>query len=203
MLEPEPRTERSDIAHHPGNDHRTPDPINQTGADLGHPDHAANFPRSGRIAAIDYGTVRIGIAVCDPDRILASPLEVRHVVGAEADDVYFRDLAKREQISGFVVGLPIHCDGGESQKSIESRRFARRIAAATGRPVRLFDERFTTSAAKERLRHAQHTRKAKKKRVDAIAALVLLESFLEADRYLDQLPGQPIDHDPSGGPSIG
>ena len=122
---------------------------------------------------------------------------------AETDDAYFRQLVKRERIEAFVIGLPIHCDGGESQKSMESRRFARRIAAVTDRPVRLFDERFTTSAANERLREAPHTRKAKKKRVDAIAALVLLESFLEADRYLDQLPGQPIDHEPSGGSDIG
>lgn len=202
MLEPEPRTDRPGIARQRRSP-RKPESLDHTDAHSGHSDDAERFPKSGRIAAIDYGTVRIGIAICDPDRILASPLEVRHVAGGDADDTYFRDLAKRERIAGFVVGLPIHCDGGESQKSIESRRFARRIADVTDRPVRLFDERFTTAAANERLRHAQHTREGKKKRIDAIAALVLLESFLEADRYLDHLPGQPIDHDPTGGSSIG
>lgn len=156
------------------------------------------FPDSGRLAAVDFGTVRIGVAVCDPNRILASPLEVRAAAGPEEDAEYFRALARRERIAGFVVGLPIHCDGGESEKSLQCRQFAQWLAAETQTPVRLFDERFTTTAAQQRIAGGGLSRQKKKRRLDAIAALVLLESFLEASRYHGQPAGQPIGAAPRG-----
>lgn len=165
------------------------------------------FPDSGRLAAVDYGTVRIGIAVCDPDRILASPVEVYQVRNPDRDADYFKSLAQQERLAGFVVGLPIHCDGGESQKSKECRQFARWLSDQTDLPVRLFDERFSTAAAKERMRGGpggplKQSRNKKKKQLDAVAALVLLESFLEACRYHDTLAGQSIYQDPDGGDSL-
>ena len=150
------------------------------------------FPESGRIAAVDFGTVRIGIAICDPDRILASPLEVHPAENWRDDGDYFRELAKLERISAFVVGLPIHCDGGESQKSRECRDFARWLRDETQLPVRMFDERFTTAAAKQRMSGAKLSRQGKKKRVDAIAALVMLESFMESCRYHGEVAGQSV-----------
>lgn len=162
-----------------------------------------DFPPTGRLASVDYGTVRIGIAICDPDRILASPLEVFPAKNWEREGgAYFRELAREERISGFVVGLPIHCDGGESEKSVEARAFAVWLADETSLPVRLFDERFTTSAAQARMAGAGYTRSKKKKRVDAIAALVLLESFLESCRYDGQLAGEPVGGAAAGGTAI-
>ena len=152
-----------------------------------------DFPTTGRVAAVDFGTVRIGIAICDPDRILASPLEVHPAANWKDDGGYFRSLIQDESIAAFVVGLPIHCDGGESDKSKQCREFAQWLAAETDLPVRLFDERFTTAAAKQRMSAGRYSRKGKKQRVDAIAALVLLESFLEACRYHGGLVGQPHD----------
>lgn len=160
-----------------------------------------DFPSSGRLAAIDYGTVRIGVAVCDPDWILASPLEVIPAKQWREEGDYFRELAKSERIEGFVVGLPIHCDGGESEKSKEAREFARWIAEETKKPVRLFDERFTTADANRRL-GGSFTRAKKKQRVDAIAALVLLESFMEASRYHGQAAGESIDSAADGGQGL-
>jgi putative Holliday junction resolvase len=159
------------------------------------------FPRSGRLAGVDFGTVRIGVSICDPMWILVSPLEIRAVTDPDRDAAYFRELARREHVEGWVVGLPIHCDGKESQKSVEARKFAVWLHAATSIPVRLFDERFTTSAAEDRVRSARNpggktgSRKGGMKRsrerlVDAVAAQVLLESFIEAARYHDTLPGQ-------------
>ncbi|MEM9366559.1 MAG: Holliday junction resolvase RuvX [Planctomycetota bacterium] len=149
------------------------------------------FPSGGRLAAIDFGTVRIGIAVCDPDWILASPLEIWQSGSDEENEAYFRDLAKRERLAGLVVGLPIHNDGGESEKSLLAREFARSVGMVTGLPVRLFDERFTTVAATQRLGAAGYTRKRKKARLDAVAAQVILESFLEACRYRGEIAGEP------------
>ena len=160
------------------------------------------FPTTGRVAGIDFGTVRIGIAICDPDRILASPLEVYPAANWADDGDYFRVLAKRERVEAFVVGLPIHCDGGESQKSRECREFAKWLANETQLPVRLFDERFTTADAKRRISGSGFSRNKKKKRVDAIAALVLLESFLEASRYRGEIAGQEIDSPAAGGTSL-
>ena len=160
------------------------------------------FPTSGRLAAVDFGTVRIGIAICDPDWILASPLEVHPAANWREDSEYFRKLARREQLVGFVVGLPIHSDGGESQKSIECRIFARWLSDSVGLPVRLFDERFTTADAIGRMAGAGYTKKKKQQRVDAIAAQVILESFLEACRYRNATAGQPVDAKPTGGDSL-
>ena len=162
-----------------------------------------SFPESGRIASIDYGTVRIGIAVCDPEWILASPLEVFATAELEeSGEEFFRDLAAGERIEGFVVGLPIHCDGGESQTSVTCRQFARWLQNVTGRPVRMFDERFTTADAKQRMAAGGYTRKKEKKRIDAVAALVLLESFLEACRYRREVAGKPVESKPVGGESL-
>lgn len=183
-----------------------PDP---GGDDRGRP-LSAPLPTSGRLAGVDYGTVRIGLAICDPERILVSPLDVRPVAGQKLDADYFRQLAQREKIAGFVVGLPIHCDGGESEKSIQARQFARWLVDATGLPVRLFDERFTTSAALGRMRDFPDTsgsgrpkrgggsKQQRRRKVDAIAAQVLLESFLEAARYRGETPGIAPDAPASG-----
>ena len=162
----------------------------------------SEFPTSGRIAGVDFGSVRIGISICDPDWILASPLEVHPAANWKNDGDYFRELIRLERIAGFVVGLPIHCDGGESQKSVECREFTRWLAAETGLPVRLFDERFTTADAKQRMLAAGYTRGKEKKRLDAVAALVLLESFLEACRYRQSIAGEPVDRLAAGGESL-
>ncbi|WP_283434916.1 Holliday junction resolvase RuvX [Neorhodopirellula lusitana] len=156
------------------------------------------FPSEGRIASVDYGSVRIGIAICDPDRILASPLCVHEVTqpdagGYEVDEEYFRQIAKEERVSAWVVGLPIHCDGGESDKSVQARKFASWLMRVTELPTRLFDERFTTVAANQRIRQSKTTRKKTKKRIDAIAAQVLLESFMEACHYRDEIAGVAAD----------
>ena len=163
---------------------------------------SSEFPSAGRIAAIDFGTVRIGIAVCDPDWILASPLEIHPAKHWQDDGEYFCDLMKIEKLVGFVVGLPIHLDGGESKKSLECRAFAAWLAETTGLPTRMFDERFTTSDAKQRIAGAGYSRKKKKDRIDAVAAWVLLESFLEACRYREEIAGQPIDAPPEGGEDL-
>lgn len=160
------------------------------------------FPSDGRLAAVDYGTVRIGVAICDPERILVSPYAV-HRRGREAADAdFFRRLAIDERVAGFIVGLPIHCDGGESPKSREARQFARWLHELTGCPTRLFDERFTTAQARRRLRPGKMSHKHRKERIDAIAAQVLLEAFLEVAEYTGQLPGQAADAPPEGDESL-
>jgi putative Holliday junction resolvase len=133
----------------------------------------------GRVAGIDYGTVRIGIAVSNPERTIASPLENYTRRSPDQDAERFRRLAAEERIVLFVVGLPIHLDGGESEKSFEARQFGRWLAEITGVPVELFDERFTSHEAEQFLLAADMTRKRRKKRMDMLAAQIMLSAYLE------------------------
>lgn len=140
----------------------------------------AAFPLTGRLAGIDYGTVRIGIAISDPARTLASPFENYTRRGEAADARYFQDLARQEVIAGFVVGLPVHLGGQESQKSHEARTFGTWLQTVTSVPVCYYDERFTSSQAEQLLGEAGFTKKQRKKRLDMLAAQILLSSYLEA-----------------------
>jgi len=143
------------------------------------------FPAKGRLAGIDYGTVRIGVAVSDMDRRLASPYENYTRRGQEVDASYFRQIAADEDIVGFVVGLPVHTSGEESQKSIESRQFGAWLANVTELPVQYFDERFTSVEAERFLLEARMTRRKRKKRLDMLAAQIMLAAYLESSRRSD------------------
>ena len=138
------------------------------------------FPSRGRLAGIDFGTVRIGIAISDPERRLASPHANYTRAGPDADARYFRQLVEEEQIVAFVVGLPVHASGEESQKSLQCRRFGQWLRSVTGLPVRFFDERYTSVQAERSLIAAQMTRKKRKKRRDMVAAQLILAAYLDS-----------------------
>ncbi len=144
---------------------------------------------AGRIAGIDFGTVRIGIAVSDPARSIASPLENYTRRTPELDARRFQDLAAEEAVCLWVVGLPVHLDGCESRKSREARQFARWLEQATGVPVQLFDERFTSVEAEELLRGARMTSKRRKDRIDMLAAQILLTAYLQSQTKGHEPPG--------------
>jgi putative Holliday junction resolvase len=156
---------------------------------------ACGLPASGRIAGIDYGTVRIGVAVSDADRTIASPYENYTRRGPEQDARRFRRLVDEEGIVLFVVGLPVHLDGRESQKSAEAREFGAWLAGVTGVPVDFFDERFTTAEAEQFLLDAQLTSKRRKRRMDMLAAQIMLAAYLESRRKGRGEPG-PLDDRP-------
>jgi putative holliday junction resolvase len=142
----------------------------------------------GRVVAVDYGTVRIGLAISDPARTLASPLSIYARRDRVADGTFFQKLAKEELVSRFVVGLPVHNDGRESQKSFEAREFGKWLGETTGVPVDYFDERFTTAQAEEHLLAAGLTKKRRKERLDKLAAQILLSAYLEAGCKNDEAP---------------
>jgi putative Holliday junction resolvase len=135
---------------------------------------------SGRIAGIDFGTVRIGIAISDPEGKIASPLENYTRRGKDQDARRFQRLVAEERVSQFVVGLPVYLDGNESPKSIEARQFGQWLFELTGVPVVYFDERFTSQEAEQFLLGAELTKKNRKKRLDMLAAQIMLSAFLES-----------------------
>jgi putative Holliday junction resolvase len=155
---------------------------------------AAAIP-AGRVAGVDYGRRRIGVAICDTHRILSSPLCVRQTTGDKnADGIFFRKLVADEGIVGFVVGLPIHADGTDSRMSVEVERFGAWLTAETGLPIVFHDERYSSREATGLLAGSGLTRGRKKERTDAIAAQVVLSSWLEAQTHgtAGQRPG-PLD----------
>jgi len=151
----------------------------------------SDFPREGRLAGIDYGTVRIGIAISDARRTLASPLVNYTRRDLAADQRFFQQLVVDEAICGLVVGLPIHISGRESQKSREARQFGQWLTEVTGLPVRFYDERYTTREATWLLEDAQLTKKKRRKRLDMVAAQQILAGYLES--LQQEQPPAPLD----------
>lgn len=138
------------------------------------------IPR-GRVAAVDYGRKRMGIAICDAEWIIASPLPMRVPSGDRAvEGAFFRRLVADEGIVGFVIGLPIHADGTDSRMSLEVESFAAWLSSETALPVAFQDERYTSVEAAGMLAGLGLSRGKKKARSDSIAAQIILTSWMEA-----------------------
>lgn len=136
-------------------------------------------PDVGRLAGIDFGTVRMGIASCDPTQTWVTPYDTYTRRNEQRDAEYLLDLVEREHLVGWVIGLPIHCDGNESQKSKEVRLFADWLGGLSQLPVALFDERFSTAEARRLLRDTGLSPQKKKQNLDRLAAHLILTNYLE------------------------
>jgi putative Holliday junction resolvase len=132
------------------------------------------------LLGVDFGSVRVGLAISDADRRIASPLTTHHRRAPDQDAEYFRKLVDDEAIGQLVVGLPIHLSGREGEKAAEARAFGRWLTEITGLPVVFWDERFTSVEAEQSLQAAGLTRKRRKGRRDRVAAQLLLQAYLDA-----------------------
>lgn len=139
----------------------------------------ATLPTKGRLGGIDFGTVRIGIAISDPGQSIASPLTTYQRRTPELDAKYFDKIAKEERLAGWVVGLPVHMSGDASEKSREAIAFGTWLEEQTGVTVAWIDERFTTAMAREILSQSNLSGKKRKAQLDKLAAQILLTAFLE------------------------
>ncbi len=164
------------------------------------PDHS-KIPKQGRLGGVDFGTVRIGLATCDPSQQWVTPFDTYQARNKKLDAEYFCDVAARESIVGWVIGLPIHCDGQESQKSTQVRDFGDWLSTATRLPHAFYDERFSTGEARRLLQDSGLGQKQKKKRLDRLAAHLILSHFLDSRRHKttvdisQQEAAQPIEDD--------
>lgn len=138
------------------------------------------IPSQGRLVGIDYGSVRIGVAICDPSQRFVNPVETYTRRNEKLDSQYFRELAATQRLVGWVIGLPINCDGTESQKSKEVREFAVWLSKVTGLPSALYDERFSSREARQLMLETGWGPKKKKKNVDRLAAHIILTHFLDS-----------------------
>ncbi|MFN8582735.1 MAG: Holliday junction resolvase RuvX [Gemmatimonadaceae bacterium] len=129
-----------------------------------------------RLLAIDYGEKRIGLAVSDPLRLIASPAGcIERRAGKRPPIGRLIARAQELEAAEFVLGLPLDGEGNETPRSREVRVIADMLAARTGLPIRLVDERFTTAAALRAVREMGGSTKGRTGDVDALAATVLLQ----------------------------
>jgi putative Holliday junction resolvase len=133
----------------------------------------------GRILAIDYGERRIGLAVSDPTRTIASPAGfVTRRAGKRPPVAELVRQAEAVDATAFVLGLPLDDAGEETPRSAEVRRVAAELARRTGLPVTFIDERYTTAAALRAIRDMGGSTRGRRGDVDALAATVLLQHAL-------------------------
>lgn len=137
------------------------------------------LPGRGRLLGIDYGTVRVGVAVSDMLQTLASPLVNYQRVSRAADEQFFRRQAAENEVVGVVVGLPLHMNGDESEKSLEARRYGKWLQTVTGVPVTWQDERLSSAQADGLLHAANMTARQRQSRLDKLAAQIILQTWLD------------------------
>ena len=154
---------------------------------------SAGNTQKGRVAAVDLGKTRVGVAISDELGLLAfprEPLDGRKLPALLAE---LRALAQKEGVSRFIVGLPLLMSGAEGPAARRAIRFAQRLTAATGIEVELLDERLTTVQAEQQLRalvagspqpsktrrRAAASRKQLRGRVDGVAAALILQTWLD------------------------
>lgn len=131
-----------------------------------------------RYLAVDYGNKRTGLAICDPDETIVSPLAVLKERESLAGRI--AEIAQAEGADAIVLGLPLNMDGSEGGQARLVRRFSEALTAKTDVPVYFQDERLSSFGAEEKLRAAGMSRKKQAERLDAIAAGEILTAFLES-----------------------
>ncbi|MEY4337990.1 MAG: hypothetical protein RL680_885 [Actinomycetota bacterium] len=135
----------------------------------------------GRRIAFDYGDVRIGVAVCDPDGILATPVSTLTRSDIKLKDQIMQILAEYEPIHIY-VGKPSHMDGGESLSAIKATNFAKMLREVTSCPVTLIDERLSTVTATRNMRDSGVNSKDARASIDQAAAVAILNFALEIEK---------------------
>lgn len=146
--------------------------------------------RRGRRLAVDVGRVRLGIALCDQEAILASPLDAVARSSSVTDTIEaIAKLAKFHGVIEVYVGDPISLSGKETDSTSDARLFASRLSSSVDVPVRLIDERFTTVAATTKLRASGISAKDSKYIIDSASAVEILESALSYEKSSGLAPG--------------
>ena len=136
----------------------------------------------GRVMALDVGGKRIGVAVSDETGLIATP--VRYVTRGHRDRAELRRIAIEFEICRLVVGLPTGLSGREGPQAADVRAYANPLATALGLPLEYWDERLTTAIAERSLIASGARRDQRRKQVDAVAAAVILQGYLDAARLL-------------------
>lgn len=148
--------------------------------------------RRGVRLGIDVGKARVGVARCDRDGLLAVPVET--VARDDGTTRRIVELAREYEAFELLVGLPISLSGGDTASTADARLVAGQLAAASGLPVRLVDERLSTVSAHAALRDSGRSQRSSRKLVDQVAAVVLLQQAIDVEKSTG-IPAGAL-HDP-------
>lgn len=143
---------------------------------------------TGRLLGVDFGDTRTGLAVSDPSRLLSSGLETLKPGGLEKTAEAVARTAAEQKVSAIVVGLPKNMDGTEGFRAARCREFAERLAALTGLPVAMLDERLTTVSASRYLNETNTRGAARKDVIDTLSAQIILQNALDRLRICTKGP---------------
>lgn len=130
-----------------------------------------------RLLGIDYGEVRVGIALSDPMRIISKPYKVL----ANKDNLFeeINDIIKNEGVGKVVLGLPLNLKGEDSKKTIEVREFKEKLQNFLEVPIEFYDESYTTSEATDILKKMGYDSKQRRKVIDMMAASIILKGYMD------------------------
>ena len=141
------------------------------------------IPRTGPILALDWGEIRCGVARSDETQFLATPLAtLTRRAGKRFPMPQFLELVAASAPVGVIVGLPLALDGSEGPNAEAARELAELVGRRTALPVELVDERYTTVTALDAIREVGGSTRGRKGDVDALAASVLLQGYLDMRR---------------------
>ena len=147
--------------------------------------------RPGIRIGVDVGRARVGVARCDRDGLLATPVATLKRDGTTIVSLVAL-IVELEPVE-VVVGLPISMSGSDTASTTDAREFARSLAAAAAIPVRLVDERLSTVSAQRALHDAGRRAKGSRPVIDQVAAVIILQNALDFERMAARPPGALID----------
>lgn len=133
-----------------------------------------------RIMALDYGEVRIGIALSDVTRFLASGYENYNRVSLEKDCEHIADIIRNNNVKVVVLGLPINMNGTKGERVDKTYQFAEELSKYTDAKIDYLDERLTSVSAEKILISADVSRKKRKDVLDKLSATIILQDYLDA-----------------------
>lgn len=132
-----------------------------------------------KVIGIDYGEARIGVALSDLLKMLASPYTTYYAKHTDEDYQFFIDLINKEKVDTLVVGLPYNMQGEEQAIAIKAREFGSTLAERSGCKLVLVDERMTSVVAEDILRQKYRDWRDRKKHLDEVSAMVILQDYLD------------------------
>jgi len=141
-----------------------------------------------RILAIDYGSTRIGLALGDPTGTLARPLPFLPAKGDAKLAREIAELAKNQDVSLILLGLPRNMDGSSGEAATRVQAFAAILGQATAIPIKLIDERLSTVQASRQLQESGKNTRKQRGQIDSEAACVLLQGYLDSQTAFPLLP---------------
>lgn len=134
---------------------------------------------NSRVLGLDLGSKRIGLALSDVSRTVATPMETLKRAKFAQNARELLDIAEEHGIGAFIIGLPINLDGSEGPAAQSARAFVRNLAAKTDIPIALWDERLSTAAVERTLLDADASRKRRAEVIDKMAAAYILQGALD------------------------